>query len=526
VLPVAVTRYFLDGFDPKTWKPFSNLARLEMRGHPNIMTISSCIVVAIVIGAFSPAHAIEGCELAPHLSGQAQHAAQKDRAIQLYLQAIEACPGFIRPYELLGNLYRTGGDQDKAIAYFTQAAELGTNNYKLYYLLADILYAAQDLDQAHRHLAKSLSIRNDYPEALALKAKIEAAIDREGPQILIFEPSTPRGLSLVQLHGDLTVRGRATDKSGIAWVKVNQQEAPCDGDGNFLKDIQVQLGANTILVEAADRSGNQSRLSIAVERKPSDLPPAGAVRFADFYGKSHAVVIGINRYEKVPALEFAVEDAKAVQKWIEATGFDHVTIILDKEATQRRILSDLFQYLPQKVKSNDRLLFYFAGHGETEDLPGGGKRGYILPVDADPTDLAGTAISMEQLRSLSSLIPARHILYAMDSCYSGLGLSRSTGSSAVAAGFLKKVGFLRAVQIVTAGGKGELAQERAGQGLFTGFFLKALEGAADLNRDNVVTGTELGAYLRPAVSDASNQAQTPLFGRLEGEGEFLFFTGK
>jgi hypothetical protein len=36
---------------------------------------------------------------------------------------------------------------------------------------------------------------------------------------------------------------------------------------------------------------------------------------------------------------------------------------------------------------------------------------------------------------------------------------------------------------------------------------------------------ELGAYLRPSVSDASHQQQTPLFGRLEGEGEFIFFVG-
>jgi hypothetical protein len=62
--------------------------------------------------------------------------------------------------------------------------------------------------------------------------------------------------------------------------------------------------------------------------------------------------------------------------------------------------------------------------------------------------------------------------------------------------------------------------------LFTGFFLKALEGEADINKDGVVTGSELGAYLRPTVSEASNQAQTPLYGRLEGEGEFLFFIGK
>jgi len=50
-----------------------------------------------------------------------------------------------------------------------------------------------------------------------------------------------------------------------------------------------------------------------------------------------------------------------------------------------------------------------------------------------------------------------------------------------------------------------------------------LKGEADLNKNNVVTGTELGAYLRPTVSKASENNQTPLYGRLEGEGEFIFF---
>ena len=85
---------------------------------------------------------------------------------------------------------------------------------------------------------------------------------------------------------------------------------------------------------------------------------------------------------------------------------------------------------------------------------------------------------------------------------------------------------MRAVQIITAGGKGEQAQEKEGHGLFTRYFLRAIDGEADINNDGVVTGTELGAYLRPQVSNASRNAQTPLFGRLEGEGEVLFFVVK
>jgi uncharacterized caspase-like protein len=171
-------------------------------------------------------------------------------------------------------------------------------------------------------------------------------------------------------------------------------------------------------------------------------------------------------------------------------------------------------------------LFYFAGHGQTEDLPGGGKKGYIIPVDAETDSYASTAVSMEQIRSLSSRIAAKHIFYVMDCCYSGLGLNRSAGVWPGISDYLRKVSAMRVVQIITAGGQGEQVQEREGHGLFTSYFLEAIEGEADLNKDNVVTGTELGAYLRPTVSNASRQTQTPLFGRLEGEGEFLFFVKK
>jgi hypothetical protein len=485
------------------------------------------VMVVLLMGAIpSAAWAAEGCDQAPHFMSQARFSKDNQKAIQLYTQAIELCPGFIRPYELLGNLYRNQGQKDKAIALFTKAAELGTNNHKLYHLLATLLLEKNELDDAHRYVQKALSIQPDFQEALDLKKKIEAVGDREGPRITLYEPATARGLAVAVPQENLTVRGLATDKSGVAWVKVNQVDASLEETGNFLKDIPVNVGANTIVVEAADRLGNRTTLSVTVERKASKVPVSGAAGVSDFYGKSIAVVIGINGYEKWPPLEYAMQDAKAIQKRLREIGFDNVTLILDKEATQSRILTELFHNLPQKVGPDDRLVFYFAGHGQTVDLSGGGKRGYIIPVDGEPGQESGTAISMEQVKSLSSRISAKHILYVMDSCYSGLGLSRAAGPSPTISGFLRKVATMRAVQIVTAGGSGEQAQERGGHGLFTGFFLKALEGAADINKDGVVTGSELGTYLRPTVSEASSQAQTPLYGRLEGEGEFLFFIGK
>ena len=470
------------------------------------------------------------CDKAVSIFWKGRNSKNEAKAYRNYEIAAQLCPGFIRPYELMGNIHRKEGRIEKAVEFFAKAAELGTTNYKLYYLLASLLFEKGDLDEADRNIKKSLSLREDYPKALKLNKEIEKAGDNEGPRIILYEPSTRRGMKIVETYENLTVLGLATDKSGVAWVTVNQKETSLDEHGNFLKDIPIQLGTNTIRVEAADPLGNRAQISIDIEGQKYALPPMTRVEAASqkkaLYGKSFAVVIGINDYEKWPGLEFAVADANAVKNSLQKTGFDHITLIMDKEATQRRILTELFHKLPEKVGRNDRVLFYFAGHGQTEDMPGGGKKGYIIPVDAETDTYASTAISMEQIRSLSSRIAAKHIFYVMDSCYSGLGLNRSAGVWPGISDYLRKVSSMRVVQIITGGGQGEQVQEREGHGLFTSYFLEAIAGEADLNKDNVVTGTELGAYLRPTVSNASRQTQTPLFGRLEGEGEFLFFVSK
>jgi tetratricopeptide (TPR) repeat protein len=481
----------------------------------------------LALPSLSQLYASSDCDKALSVFWKGRYSGNEAQAYQHYETAIQLCPGFIRPYELLGDIHRKDGQTERAIEFFTKAADLGTTNYKLYYLLASQLFKKGDLDEAARNIKKSLKIKADYPKALKLNRQIEKAIDKEGPRIILYEPSTRRGMKILETYANLTVRGMATDKSGVAWIKVNQIETALDENGNFLKDIPIQPGTNTIRVEAADLLGNRSHISIEIEGEKYALPPLTQVESTShrkaLYGRSFAIVIGINKYEKWPGLEFAVADANAVKNTLQKTGFDDITVIMDQEATQRRILTELFHVLPQKVERNDRVLFYFAGHGQTADAPGGGKKGYIIPVDAEADSYASSAVSMEQIRSLSSRIAAKHIFYVMDCCYSGLGLNRSAGVLPGISDYLRKVSAMRVVQIITAGGQGEQVQEKEGHGLFTTYFLTAIQGEADLNKDKVVTGTELGAYLRPTVSNASRQTQTPLFGRLEGEGEFLFF---
>ena len=79
-------------------------------------------------------------------------------------------------------------------------------------------------------------------------------------------------MKITKTHENLAVRGIATDISGVAWVKINQLETALDDDGIFLKDIPIQLGPNTIRMEAADSLGNRSHISVDIEGKKYALP--------------------------------------------------------------------------------------------------------------------------------------------------------------------------------------------------------------------------------------------------------------
>jgi hypothetical protein len=242
------------------------------------------------------------------------------------------------------------------------------------------------------------------------------------------------------------------------------------------------------------------------------------------YSRRVAVIIGINEYERWPSLSGASNDGRRMAKFLRDQGWDEVIEVYDGDATRRRMLRILGTELPRMADENTLAMIYFAGHGQTETLPGGGKRGYLIPVDGDTDDVFSTAISMDTVRDLSKRTPAKHVYYAIDACYSGLALTR--GISRPGSGppdvYLRKITSVPAVQIITAGADGEQAIEVGGQGLFTTYLLRAIQGEADFNHDGAVTASEVGAYVKPQVTNASRNRQTPQFGSMEGSGEIVF----
>ena len=252
----------------------------------------------------------------------------------------------------------------------------------------------------------------------------------------------------------------------------------------------------------------------------------------DIYDNSYALIIGIDKYQNVQNLNYAVKDAESIHDILVNT-FDfpefNIKLLKNEEATKQNILKS-FSDITKKADYKDRVLIYFAGHGATDDLPEGGEMGYLLPVDGDNDDLFLSSIAMDDLKRISLMSKAKHLLYLVDACYGGIAAIGSRGlDSKSTPNFIEKITKNKSRQIITAGGRGEEVIEKSewGHSAFTLNLIRGLkEGNADLNADSYITANELGMFLREKVTIDSENQQTPQYGRMTSqEGEFVFVYG-
>lgn len=265
------------------------------------------------------------------------------------------------------------------------------------------------------------------------------------------------------------------------------------------------------LVLLATMSAAAQTRTITPQASP---PPAGV------YTNSWALVIGVNNYQKVsPRLNYAVADARAVADTLPALGFPprNIRVLLDAEATKSRI-ENVFYRDFARVGPNDRVFIYFAGHGYTFEVRDG-EEGYLLPVDADPNAVPLTAILMDDMKRIAKRLRAKHVFFALDACFSGFALTRDAAgpTDAVLANALRSP----VVQVLTAGRKNERAIEEGGHGMFTRRLLDGLR-YADTDGRGFVTAGQLAAWVEPRVIRDSGGRMTPQYGKLDGEGQFVF----
>ena len=254
-----------------------------------------------------------------------------------------------------------------------------------------------------------------------------------------------------------------------------------------------------------------------------------AVTIEDIYDNSWALVIGIDKYQNVSNLSYAVKDAESINEiLVNSFAFpkENITFLKNEDATKQNILKS-FSDITKKAQDNDRVLIFFAGHGETMDLPEGGEKGYLIPVEGDSEDLYLTSVPMDELRQIALMSEAKHMLYLVDACYGGIAAIGSRGlEPETTPNYIEKITKDKSRQIITAGGRGEKVIEKPewGHSAFTLNLNRGLkDGRADYNADGYITANELGLFLSEKVTIDSENQQTPQYGRMTShEGEFVF----
>lgn len=262
---------------------------------------------------------------------------------------------------------------------------------------------------------------------------------------------------------------------------------------------------------------------VRVAAKDSASGQTGEVKL---YNKSYAVIIGIDKYQNLPKskeLIYAVRDAKGMEQVLRRSyGFDAIHTLYDGDATKARILRLLMTDLPKEMDPEDSLFVFWAGHGNQESTRDG-EIGYLIPYDGSADEIDKN-ITMDEIKNtISRKIPAKHVFYVMDACYSGLLVSRSIDQKAGRdLSYLKKITAERVRQVLTAGGKDEEVLDGGpkGHSVFTGRLIELLEARGDF-----ITANEIQAILIEKVfGDAQGfgKTQTPSFGTLSGSGDYVF----
>ena len=154
--------------------------------------------------------------------------------------------------------------------------------------------------------------------------------------------------------------------------------------------------------------------------------------------ENRALIVGVGKYKTpgndLPGIE---NDVARMSEAAGQMGFakSQVKILMDSEATFGNITKALQTWLVDGVTAQDKVLFYFSGHGTyardaNGDEPDGTDEA-ILPTDIQVVDKAlKNALVDDELGALLDRIPTRNVYVFLDSCHSGTA-TRSIGGDYV-----------------------------------------------------------------------------------------------
>jgi hypothetical protein len=293
---------------------------------------------------------------------------------------------------------------------------------------------------------------------------------------------------------------------------------------------------------------NETPDAAPADRQVNLMKPGPADDLLPVYEKSWAVVIGISDYLYISDLPNAVNDAFGMAEvLVTRLNFPPENVFLAtaprpdphkipfllpeniRDPTKAEIEDLLLTIIPGKAGINDRVLVFYAGHGEPRPMTGEnkGSGAFLVPVDARQGRW-NTYIDWELIRHTGNdFCKAKHIFYILDACYSGIVNTRDTGT---VPRDVRDALTSRARQALAAGHARQVVVDAGhdGHSPFTYHLIKGLKGGVvDSNLCDDRSGISallLINYVTSMVSREDNTEQTPSGGSIAGHGggDFIF----
>ena len=236
-------------------------------------------------------------------------------------------------------------------------------------------------------------------------------------------------------------------------------------------------------------------------------------------GNTYAIIIGISDYKVVPDLQYAHKDAQAFENFLltDAGGKvpkNNIETFLNEAATRNNV-GDAISVIARKAKTGDRVWFFFAGHGDMEDLTQI-ENGLLLLYNSPNGNYFGMnddVLEILDLKRYLSPLSQKGIemIFIVDACHSGNltgGVEgvKQTGSALMSSwGKEYKILSCQPDQLSL-----ESAEFGGGRGLFSLELEEGMKGLADTDGNGKITMFELQSYIQANVARYSEYKQIPL----------------
>jgi len=220
-----------------------------------------------------------------------------------------------------------------------------------------------------------------------------------------------------------------------------------------------------------------------------------------------AVIIGTKSYDHkdIPDVLYAKNDAEAMREFlIKSLGYKDGNIVFNIDPTKADlemifgIKGNHKGILHDYIKPNRSDVFlYYSGHGAPDVNT---KKAYFVPKNGNPNKIAFTGYLLDTFYENISQLPAKKMTVVIEACFSG-GTNSGRWIVSNASPALIKITnpavSKQNIAILTSSESSQISSWYPDQrhGLFTYFFLKAVNGEADKNNNREITFKEIYEYV-------------------------------